>query len=63
MVQVIKENGVWTLYGLSTDDKDEAYEGVSAPSFRPILFKELDTGKVYYYDTESEDWAVYGGGA
>lgn len=60
MVQLIKESGIWTLYGLSTDDKDEAFEAVGAPFFRPVLFKELDTGKTYYYDVESEDFVEWG---
>lgn len=63
MIQVTKENGVWTFYGLSTDDKDDAKNSSYASSFRPLLFKEIDTSKKYYYDSESGEWREWGGGA
>lgn len=60
MVQLSKGNGVWTFYGLSTDDKDSAKDTIPAPSFRPLIFNELDTGKKYYYDADSDDWIEWG---
>lgn len=60
MVQTIKKNGVYTFYGLHTDDKDSAKDTIPAPSFRPLLFNEVDTGKKYYYDAESDSWVEWG---
>jgi len=60
MVQVTKENGVYTLYGLSTDDKDDALEVIPSSSFRPLIFNEVNTGKRYYYDADSDSWVEWG---
>ena len=60
MVQTVKSNGVWTFYGLSTDDKDAARETIPAPSFRPLIFNEVDTGKKYYFDEGGGDWVEWG---
>lgn len=43
------DNGAKTYVGLSTDDKPE---GVANGS----IFIEMDTGTVYFYDAEGEEW-------
>lgn len=60
MIQLNKDNGVWEFYGLSTDDKDDILEDIQPPYFRPIVFYELDTGKKYYLDADSEEFVEWG---
>ena len=51
MITAKYEREVVTYYGLSTDTKPAAGNGDA--------FIEMDTGKVYFYDAES-DWTEWG---
>lgn len=59
MVNLIRESGVWTFYGLSTDTKTP----LSGAEYMPQFFKEVDTGDTYYLSDATEGtWAKYGAG-
>ena len=42
------------LRGLSTDEKPTELEG--ADLVNGCTFIEIDTGKIYFYDLENEEW-------
>lgn len=48
------------LRGLSTDTKPTEYDGKTINN--GSTFIEIDTGKIYFYDLESETWIEFGGG-
>lgn len=58
----VKENGVYMtteFRGLSTDTKPTTYTDENAQEFivdNGSVFIELDTGDVYGYDLDSQDW-------
>lgn len=62
MVYLIKDNGKQILYGLSTDDKDASLDLVTTKT-DVIVYREVDTGKEYIYNTgEWYEQAGSGGG-
>ena len=40
--------------GLSTDDKPTSFKGGDVPNMS--TFVEVDTGVVYFYDADSQQW-------
>lgn len=48
---MITYNGCY--YGLSTDEKPST-------ALNGAAFVEMDTGKIYFYDVESETWLEWG---
>ena len=58
----VKENGVYMtteFRGLSTDTKPTTYTDENANEFivdNGSVFIELDTGSVFGYDLDSQDW-------
>lgn len=48
------EQSAYELRGLSTDDKPSTINGKNISN--GTLFIEIDTGKVFLYDLENEEW-------
>lgn len=58
---ITKEKGDWTLalYGLSTDTKPSVYHtetGKNEAIPNASTFYEMDTGKLYMWDFENQQW-------
>ena len=60
MVTVYRKDGVSNegqeleLRGLSTDEKPTTLDGAKVDN--GAVFIEMDTGKIYMYDQENEQW-------
>ena len=55
-MDILSTNGKVVIYaGLSTETKPTDEQAIS-------MFIEFDTGKVKYFNTETNEWAVFGGG-
>ena len=60
MITVYKKDGVSNegqeleLRGLSTDEKPTTLDGANMDN--GAVFVEMDTGKIYMYDQENEQW-------
>lgn len=50
------------LRGLSTDEKPIMYdEEIDSYIDNGSIFIEMDTGKIYFYDLDNEEWLEFGG--
>ena len=62
MIYTTKEDGKTILWGMTTDDKDDAYETVTDKN-DVVIFRQVDTGKDFVYNEgEWYEFAESGGG-
>lgn len=52
----VENDGIWTIYGKSTDTKPSPLGDSSPYEGQPIIFYEMDTKKAFMYDYDDHVW-------
>lgn len=52
----VESNGVWTIYGKSTDVKPSGDEVAAKFENQPVIFYEMDTTNAFMYDYDTHTW-------
>lgn len=54
----VKSDGIWTIYGTSTEEKPDRDAIQKLYDDKPVVFFEMDTQNVYMYDYETDQWIL-----
>ena len=55
-MRAVDDSGVYTLYANSNEPKPTREQILKWYENQPVVFYEMDTGKVYMYDYKTDQW-------